>query len=155
MHAVVYKLVGAVFRAKKIFPGLEGTFIHRAPMCMGINSSCHSLQAITVKVGTSPMKAPFNFSRSNAASFGRINILEGRFLFREVRARCSVKVAIRLTYVLLRKPFRKVSHPPRATFKTTSSSTVVATLLTTAVKAYFEPSPHPTPSPRPVVTQPL
>ena len=68
MHAVVYKLVGAVFRAKKIFPGLEGTFIHRAPMCTGINSSCHSLQAITVKVGASLMKAPFNFSRSNAAS---------------------------------------------------------------------------------------
>lgn len=68
MHTVVYKLVGAVFRAKKIFPGLEGTFIHRAPMCTGINSSCHSLQAITGKVGASLMKAPFNFSRSNAAS---------------------------------------------------------------------------------------
>ena len=72
-----------------------------------------------------------------------------------VRARCSVKVAIRLTYVLLRKPFREVSHPLRVTFKTTSSSTVVATLLTTAVKAYFEPGPHPAPSPRPVVARPL
>ena len=51
--------------------------------------------------------------------------------------------------------FREILHPTCANFKTTSSSIIIFTLLTTAatIKAYFKPSPHPTPLPRPVVIQ--